>query len=69
MELINDSKKRKLVFIRRKDFIFKKARELATLCDVNVSMIVSSADQESPEIFPKDPRIIPYHFQFATETK
>ncbi|GJS67183.1 transcription factor, MADS-box [Tanacetum coccineum] len=58
MELINDEKKRKLAFIRRKECTFKKARELATLCDVNVSMIISSDDQESPEIFPQDPRIL-----------
>ncbi|PWA39716.1 transcription factor, MADS-box [Artemisia annua] len=39
MELINGEKKRKLVSIRRKGCLFRKARELATLCDVNVSMI------------------------------
>nr|GEW12038.1 transcription factor, MADS-box [Tanacetum cinerariifolium] len=60
MELINDEKKRKLTFIRRKECTFKKARELATLCDVNVSMIISSDNQESPEIFPQDPRILNY---------
>nr|GEY22865.1 transcription factor, MADS-box [Tanacetum cinerariifolium] len=36
MELINDEKKRKLAFIRRKECSLKKARELATLCDVNI---------------------------------
>ncbi|GJY87540.1 transcription factor, MADS-box [Tanacetum coccineum] len=58
MELINNEKKRKRAFIIRKDCTFKKAFELATLCDVNVSMIISSDDQESPEIFPQDPCII-----------
>ncbi|GJR40420.1 transcription factor, MADS-box [Tanacetum coccineum] len=56
--LINNEKKRKRAFIIRKDCTFKKAFELATLCDVNVSMIISSDDQESPEIFPQDPCII-----------
>ncbi|GJU39510.1 transcription factor, MADS-box [Tanacetum coccineum] len=61
MELINNEKKCKLAFIRRKECTFKKAQELATkssddqectytLCDVNVSMFISSDDQESPEI-------------------
>ncbi|GJS91872.1 transcription factor, MADS-box [Tanacetum coccineum] len=55
MELINDSKKRKITFRRRKEGLIKKARELSTLCDVNVSMIICSDHQESPEIFPQDP--------------
>nr|GEY86450.1 transcription factor, MADS-box [Tanacetum cinerariifolium] len=58
MELINDKKKCKLAFIRRKEGSLKKARELATLCDVNVSMIISSDYQKSPGNFPQDPRIL-----------
>nr|GEX54966.1 transcription factor, MADS-box [Tanacetum cinerariifolium] len=58
MELINDEKKRKLAFIRRKEGSLKKARELATLCDVNVSMIISFDYQKSPGNFPQDPRIL-----------
>ncbi|GJU10270.1 transcription factor, MADS-box [Tanacetum coccineum] len=54
MELINDSKKRKITFLRRKEGLIKKARELSTLCDVNVSMIICSDHQEGPEIFPQD---------------
>nr|GEY22864.1 transcription factor, MADS-box [Tanacetum cinerariifolium] len=48
MELIIDEKKRKLAFIRRKECSLKKARELATLCDVNVFMIISSDYQKAP---------------------
>nr|GEV69489.1 transcription factor, MADS-box [Tanacetum cinerariifolium] len=55
MEPINDSKKRKITFLRPKKGLIKKARELSTLCDVNVSMIICSDHQESPEIFPQDP--------------
>lgn len=55
MEPINDSKKRKITFARRKEGLIKKARELSTLCDVNVSMIICFDHQESPEIFPQDP--------------
>ncbi|GJY47666.1 transcription factor, MADS-box [Tanacetum coccineum] len=51
MELINNEKKRKRAFILRKDCTFKKAFELATLCDVNVSMIYIFCVQESPDIF------------------
>nr|GEV36788.1 transcription factor, MADS-box [Tanacetum cinerariifolium] len=58
MELINDEKKRKLAFIRRKECSLKKARELATLCDVNVSMIISFDYQKSPGNVPQDPRIL-----------
>nr|GEZ86399.1 transcription factor, MADS-box [Tanacetum cinerariifolium] len=54
MELINDSKKRKISFLRRKEGLIKKARELSTLCDVNVSMIICSDHQEGPEVFPRD---------------
>ncbi|PWA82368.1 transcription factor, MADS-box [Artemisia annua] len=54
IEPINDIKKRKITFIRRKEGMIKKARELSTLCDVNVSMIICSNHQKSPEIFPQD---------------
>ncbi|PWA52517.1 transcription factor, MADS-box [Artemisia annua] len=55
IEPINGIKKRKITFIRRKEGMIKKARELSTLCDVNVSMIICSDHQKSPDIFPQDP--------------
>ncbi|GKD47269.1 transcription factor, MADS-box [Tanacetum coccineum] len=54
MQLINDVKKRRISFLRRKEGLIKKARELSTLCDVNVSMIICSDHQQGPEIFPQD---------------
>ncbi|KAL7582480.1 hypothetical protein Lser_V15G44236 [Lactuca serriola] len=54
MEHINNSKKRNLTFQTRKNGIIKKALELSTLCDVNVSMIIRT-DHQEPEIFPPDP--------------
>ncbi|CAI9277131.1 unnamed protein product [Lactuca saligna] len=55
MEPINNNKKRKVTFHRRKNCLIKKALELTTLCDVKVSMIIRT-DQQEPEIFPPDPR-------------
>nr|GEU80566.1 transcription factor, MADS-box [Tanacetum cinerariifolium] len=55
---INDVKKRRITFLRRKEGLIKKARELSTLCDVNVSMIICSDHQQGPEIFPQDPVIL-----------
>ncbi|XP_023756253.2 floral homeotic protein DEFICIENS [Lactuca sativa] len=54
MEPINNNKKRKVTFHRRKNCLIKKALELTTLCDVKVSMIIRT-DQQEPEIFPPDP--------------
>ncbi|KAC9449871.1 hypothetical protein R6Q59_025890 [Mikania micrantha] len=54
MEPITNDKKRKITFNARKQGLIKKARELTTLCDVNISMIICSDDQENPEIFPPD---------------
>ncbi|KAF5795935.1 putative transcription factor MADS-type1 family [Helianthus annuus] len=55
MEPIQNDKKRKITFNTRKQGLVKKARELATLCDVDVSMIISTDDQETPQqIFPPD---------------
>ena len=52
---IVDNKKRSIAFKQRKAGLVKKARELAILCDVNVSMIIFSDHQENnPEIFPLD---------------
>ncbi|KAI3751352.1 hypothetical protein L2E82_22435 [Cichorium intybus] len=53
MERINNDKKRNLTFKTRKHGIIKKALELTTLCDVNVSMIICTDHQES-EIFSSD---------------
>ncbi|CAH1429103.1 unnamed protein product [Lactuca virosa] len=60
MEHINNSKKHNLTFQTRKNGIIKKALELSTLCDVNVSMIIHTDHQES-EILPPDPH------KFTTE--
>ncbi|KAJ0547519.1 putative transcription factor MADS-type1 family [Helianthus annuus] len=55
MEPITSDKKRKLTFNMRKQGLIKKAHDLATLCDVDVSMIISTNDQETPQqIFPPD---------------
>ncbi|PWA86594.1 transcription factor, MADS-box [Artemisia annua] len=52
---IIDNKKRNIAFKQRKAGLVKKARELAILCDVNVSMFIFSDQQENnPEIFPPD---------------
>ena len=52
---IVDNKKRIITFKQRKAGLVKKARELAILCDVNVSMFIFSDQQENnPEIFPPD---------------
>ncbi|GJS01563.1 transcription factor, MADS-box [Tanacetum coccineum] len=55
MKPINDVQKRRITFLRRKEGLIKKARELSTLCDVNLSMIICSDHQQGPEIFPQDP--------------
>nr|GEU33953.1 transcription factor, MADS-box [Tanacetum cinerariifolium] len=55
MQPINDVNKRRSTFLRRKEGLIKKARELSTLCDVNLSMIICSDHQQGPEIFPQDP--------------
>ncbi|XP_076900664.1 MADS-box protein CMB2-like [Bidens hawaiensis] len=54
MEPITNPKKRKTTFNSRNNGMIKKARELATLCDVKISMIVFTDDQETPQIFPPD---------------
>ncbi|KAI3699860.1 hypothetical protein L2E82_44455 [Cichorium intybus] len=54
MEPINDIKKRKFTFHKRKDALIKKAYQLKTLCDIKVSMIICS-DYQEPQIFPSDP--------------
>ncbi|MFS7911053.1 putative transcription factor MADS-type1 family [Helianthus anomalus] len=48
MELIQNDKKRKITLNTRKQGLVKKARELATLCDVDFSMIIYTDDQETP---------------------
>ncbi|PWA34555.1 transcription factor, MADS-box [Artemisia annua] len=55
MERINDNKIRNITFTRRKDCVLKKARELGTLCGVDVSVIMFSDHQQDVEIFPQDP--------------
>lgn len=55
MERINDKKIRNITFTRRKDCVLKKARELGTLCGVDVSVIMFSEHQQNAEIFPQDP--------------
>ncbi|XP_076941484.1 agamous-like MADS-box protein MADS3 [Bidens hawaiensis] len=52
MEPITNPRKRKTTFNSRNNGMIKKARELATLCDVKVSMIIFTEDQETPQIFP-----------------
>ncbi|KAM0054044.1 putative transcription factor MADS-type1 family [Helianthus debilis subsp. tardiflorus] len=54
MELTKNNKKRKITFNTRKQGLIKKTRELGILCDVDVSMIISTDDQETPQIFPPD---------------
>ncbi|KAI3707332.1 hypothetical protein L6452_25755 [Arctium lappa] len=54
MEAIKDDKKRNITFQRRKENIIKKALELTTLCDVNVSIILSTDQDQKPQIFPQD---------------
>lgn len=55
LERINDKRKRITTFTGRKDSLLKKARELGTLCGVNVSVIMFSDRQQNAEIFPQDP--------------
>ncbi|XP_076935277.1 agamous-like MADS-box protein AGL21 [Bidens hawaiensis] len=54
MEPISDPKKRKFTFNIRNENMIQKARQLATLCDINVPMILYSDDQETPQIFSPD---------------
>ncbi|KAJ0471667.1 putative transcription factor MADS-type1 family [Helianthus annuus] len=54
MEPIKNDKKRKITFNTRKQGLVKKARKLAILCDIDVSMIISTDDQETPQIVPSD---------------
>ncbi|KAJ0691805.1 putative transcription factor MADS-type1 family [Helianthus annuus] len=54
MEPIKNDKKRKIIFNTRKQGLVKKARKLAILCDIDVSMIISTDDQETPQIVPSD---------------
>ncbi|KAI3760418.1 hypothetical protein L1987_50813 [Smallanthus sonchifolius] len=54
MEPINNHKKRKLTFNTRKQGLIKKATKLSTLCDVNVSSIICTDDQQNPQIHPPD---------------
>ncbi|KAI3665266.1 hypothetical protein L6452_43890 [Arctium lappa] len=55
MEAIKDDKKRNITFQRRKENMIKKALELTTLCDVNISIILCTTDKDQqPQIFPQD---------------
>ncbi|XP_009789447.1 truncated transcription factor CAULIFLOWER D-like [Nicotiana sylvestris] len=58
MELIQDHKKRKSTFQKRKACLIKKISELSILCDIKACMIINEGNNYeviSPQIWPNDP--------------
>lgn len=57
MDLIEKEKARKTTFQKRKNGLMKKVYEFATLCSVDVGVIIfASKFLDEPEIWPQDPR-------------
>ncbi|XP_010497082.1 PREDICTED: agamous-like MADS-box protein AGL80 [Camelina sativa] len=52
MAFIENETARKSTFKKRKRGVLKKAHELATLCDVPICVIVNSAYESNPEVWP-----------------
>ncbi|XP_021898171.1 agamous-like MADS-box protein AGL80 [Carica papaya] len=52
LDLISDESSRKITFQKRKKGLMKKASELATLCGINLCVMIYSPYNTQPEIWP-----------------
>ncbi|XP_021910995.1 agamous-like MADS-box protein AGL80 [Carica papaya] len=52
LALISNESTRKTTFQKRKKGLMKKASELATLCGINMCMIIYSSYNTQPEVWP-----------------
>ncbi|KAJ1703872.1 hypothetical protein LUZ63_003651 [Rhynchospora breviuscula] len=54
LEFIAKGSKRLATFKQRKESVFKKARELGTLCDIRLCVVIESPDMPGYQVFPSE---------------